>query len=261
MTASLRRSLRLGKSKKMIFAINYHIHALPKIFLVDVTSGSVEISSSSPRLELAVPKRCSSSPDGLLQWFQEYVRRLEEGIYAPGELHPESGPITQGIRLFATCGPTFSSCVTRGVECTGSSIYMPGEQQGWTYSISFRLVGTAAERGFETCQLYKRKWKITEDGKAAREVEGEGVVGFFPILTDGGWLLNRESDPHGQYALRSRFVSGAFRYQSASGRFRSMRGSFAGDLEFHPGTKANPTGPPFYVKLEPFRLDVPEFKY
>jgi len=244
----------------MVFAMNYHIHALPKIFLVDVTSGSVEIFTRTG-LEPAAPTRCSSSPDGLLRWFREYARRLEDGIYAPGELLPERGPATQGIRLFATRGPTFSSCVTRGVECTGSSIYLPGGEQGWTYSISFRLVGTAAERGFETCQLHKRTWEITEDGKAAQEVEGEGVVGFFPILTEGGWLLNRESDPHGQYAIRPGFVSGAFRYQSFSGRFRSMRGSFAGDLEFHPGTKANPTGPPFLVKMEPFRLDMPEFKY
>ena len=99
------------------------------------------------------------------------------------------------------------------------------------------------------------------DGEASREVEGAGVIGFFPILTDGGWLLNQESDPHGQYDIPRGFVSGAFRYQSASGRFRTMRGSFAGQLEFYPGTKANPTGPPFMVDLAPFRLDVPEFKF
>ena len=73
--------------------------------------------------------------------------------------------------------------------------------------------------------------------------------------------MNRESDPHGQYEIRHGFVSGAFRYQSCLGRFRSMRGSFAGYLEFFPGTKENPTGPPFHAKLEPFQLVVPEFKY
>lgn len=29
-------------------------------------------------------------------------------------------------------------------------------------------------------------------------------IGLFPILVDGGWLRNNESDPHGQYAIRGK---------------------------------------------------------
>lgn len=261
-TAKLGTQLGIKNSPRMIFAMNYDIQSAPKFFVVDVIDGSVRTFnvSSNTHWELAVPQ--SSVPNGLLRWFQEYVRRLADGAYAPGDLHAESGALSRGIRLFPSCGRAFSSCVTQGVECTGSTIYMPEHPQGgWTYSITFRLVGTAAERGFDTCQLFKRKWEITEDGKRPREVEGEGVIGFFPILADGGWLLNQESDPHGQYSIEHGLIRGLFSYQSCSGKLPSMKGSFGGSLEFHPGTRRAPRGPPFHVRLAPFRLDVPDFMY
>eukprot|EP00971_Amphidinium_carterae_P030761 605261-Amphidinium_carterae.1 len=38
----------------------------------------------------------------------------------------------------------------------------------------------------------RRMFWLEEDGRSAPEtVNGEGVIGFFPILTDGGWVLNR----------------------------------------------------------------------
>jgi len=205
----------------------------------------------------------SAAPDGLLRWFEEYVRRLESGAYTAMPLQPERAPSTLGIRLFPSLAPELSSCVTQGVECTGSAIYMPEHQQGWTYSISFRLVGPASERGFQTCQLSRRVWIIEEEGAGGepQRVQGEGVVGLFPILSDGGWELNKESDPHQQYGGRQGHMEGAFRYQSCSGRSRAMRGSFGGELEFVPGTRRNPTGAPFMARLAPFRLTIPDFVY
>jgi len=201
-------------------------------------------------------------PNHLLLWFKEYVRRLETGWYEAMALYPEAGPSSKGIRLFAENGPTQSRAVTRGVECTASCVYIPEHpQQGWTYSICFRLVGTAAERGFETCQLAKRVWNIGEDGQAPERVEGEGVIGLFPILCDGGWLVNEESDPQQQYGAEESLMEGFFRYQSCSGRLRSMSGSFSGELQFFPGTRRKPTGPPFMVRLDPFNLRVPEYLY
>merc|ERR1712014_62996 len=78
----------------------------------------------------------------------------------------------------------------------------------------------------------------------------DGVVGLFPILSDGGWILNDESDPHKQYAMKHDRLPGAFRYQSCSGRLSGMRGTFGGQLEFYPGTKRKPTGKPFRCRLE-----------
>merc|ERR1712216_563008 len=94
--------------------------------------------------------------------------------------------------------------------------------------------------------------------------KGEGVIGLFPILTEGGWVLNSESDPHGQYQSDPHLqvttrVPGVFRYQSASGRMASMRGSFGGVITFVPGTIKQPTGPPFDVTVKKFGLRIPKY--
>lgn len=205
--------------------------------------------------------------DGLLRWVAEFARRLHAGIYSRMPLRPESSPATSGICLFPVSGRELSRCVTRGVEVTASAVYMPEHQQGWTYSVTLRLQGTAEARGFEQCQLRAREWEIRtreEEAGGAREperVQGEGVIGFFPIICDGGWRLDRESDPHGQYSGPPRFVDGPFRYQSCSGRRASMQAAFGGSLTFVPGTIKQPTGKPFQAKLLPFRLYVPDHIY
>jgi len=201
------------------------------------------------------------SSDGLVRWFECYVRRLEDGVYGRNALVPEGGSATAGINLFPISGPKLSRCVTRNVEVTAASIFMPEQEKGWTYSITFQLVGDPSEWGFETCQLQVRTWIIQEEGKSAQHVNGEGVIGLFPILKEGGWLLNSESDPHGQYSQKRGFVPGPFRYQSASGRMAGGRGSFGGHVTFFPGTVKKPTGPPFQVKVPTFQLRVPKYNY
>jgi len=201
--------------------------------------------------------------DGLLRWFEEYARRLEEGVYTRRAIVNESPTETIGICLFPACGAEVSRCVTRGVEVVASCVYTPeASQQGWAYSIALRLVGSAAERGYETCQLTTRTWRIqASDDDEPDVVNGEGVIGLFPILADGGWISNRLSDPHGQYGEREGFQEGWFRYQSCSGRKRGMRGSFGGSLRFVPGDKKKPTGKAFDATLEPFKLYIPEFVF
>merc|ERR1712060_768501 len=120
-------------------------------------------------------------------------------------------------------------------------------------------VGDESSRGYKSCQLTVRRWEIQTEGQDKQHVRGEGVIGFFPILVDGGWMLNRESDPHGQYEGRSRGLQpGPFSYQSCSGRSASMRGSFGGDLTMVPGTIRKSTGQPFQALVKPFQLVVPE---
>lgn len=199
--------------------------------------------------------------DNFARWFEGYVRRLEDGIYSKMPLVCEQPHMTEGICLFPTGGPELTRCVTRGVEVTASCIYVPEHPQGWTYTLTFQLVADATERGFETCQLHTRRWEIQEDGQEMQTVEGEGVIGFKPILKDGGWMLNSESDPHGQYRRQPGLLPGPFRYQSASGRNRSMSGTFGGQITFVPGTIQRPTGPPFNAKVQPFRLRVPKYVY
>jgi len=202
-----------------------------------------------------------SSGDGLLRWFEEYARRLEAGVYERRPIVNEQPEQTVGICLFPANGPEVSRCVTQGVEVIASCVYTAEvPQRCFAYSIAFRLVGTAAERGYETCQLTTRTWRIKgSEDEEPDVINGEGVIGFFPILADGGWICNRLSDPHGQYGDGG-FQEGMFRYQSCSGQISGgMRGSFGGSLRFVPGNRKKPTGKPFDAELKPFKLYIPEF--
>mmetsp|Transcript_9774 Transcript_9774/g.15652 ORF Transcript_9774/g.15652 Transcript_9774/m.15652 type:complete len:453 (-) Transcript_9774:100-1458(-) len=259
-TLEMRARLPNLKTKLFFAASGYS-----KLFLVDVTSGDVSVISPGNR-SISYEKASSPSSDseprtGLLRWFREHVRRLNEDFYPVLPLDPRSGPSTLGLCLCPQAAPEATCCVTNGVEVRASCAYMPEHPQGWTYSISCRLVGSAAERGFEQCQLHTRTWRIQEDGGTPQEVHGEGVIGLFPILVDNGWLLNSQSDPHSQYRAPQGLQEGSFRYQSCSGRSPSMRGSFGGFITFVPGTIRKPTGAPFQAHLEPFRMCVPEFIY
>lgn len=244
-------------ANKMVFGMSFNA---AKVLFVDLKDGQVYIFTRKNRsiLELAMPR--GDGKDGFLRWFEEYARRLDTGYFGIDCLRPEEAPLQSGISLFPCAAPELSVCVTSGVEVKASAIYMPEHQAGWTYSIAMRLVGTKEERGFEMCQLVSRHWEIVEEGHEPERVDGDGVIGLFPILVEGGWLRNRDSDPHGQYAVHGK-ADGYFRYQSCLGRNAQMRTWFGGAMTFVPGTRRNPTGKPFRVKVEPFKLHVPEFLY
>ncbi|CAE8645843.1 unnamed protein product, partial [Polarella glacialis] len=170
LTRILRKSLHPLRNlhpNKVAFACSFNFS---KILLVDVGDGSVHVWTrrSSPLLEAAVPEgRPLGEGDwepggGLLRWVEEYTRRLELGIYRVEPLRPRMPASACGISLFPASGSALSVGCFRGVEVTGSCVYMPEHPQGWSYCISLRLTGSAEERGFETCQLQSRHWNIQE---------------------------------------------------------------------------------------------------
>eukprot|EP00435_Cladocopium_sp_Y103_P004061 s481_g1.t1 len=236
-------------ANKMVFGMSFNA---AKVLFVDLKDGQVYIFTRKNRsiLELAVPS--GDGKDGFLRWFEEYARRLDSGYFSIDCLRPEEAPLQSGISLFPCAAPELTVCVTQGVEVRASALYMPEHQAGWTYSIAMQLVGTQEERGFEMCQLVSRHWEIIEEGSVPERVDGDGVIGLFPILVEGGWLRNRDSDPHGQYAVHGK-ADGLFRYASCLGRNAQMRTWFGGYMTFVPGTRRNPTGKPFRVRVEPFR--------
>jgi uncharacterized protein affecting Mg2+/Co2+ transport len=238
---------------KFVFACS---PSLMKTFLVDIKDQTVWIFGATRG---ANNERASPANVGLLGWMQEYARRLEQGIHSMAALRPEDPADSLGISLMPAAGPLYSSCVTRGVEVTTAVVYMPEHPQGWTYRISLRLVEDEATRGYKTCQLTVRHWIIQEEGRDPEHVRGDGVIGLFPILADGGWILNPQSDPHRQYGGGTGLQNGAFSYQSCSGRNRAMKGTFAGEITMVPGTKKSPSGKPFDVIVKTFPLVVPDY--
>ena len=129
----------------------------------------------------------------------------------------------------------------------------PGEEGGCT----------AEERGFETCQLHMRHWEIRDAKGGVQRVDGEGVIGMFPVLREGGYRADRV---HRAGRVEGEETSGRFVYQSctggnytAEGRNTLEGGSFGGHLTFVPGTIDDPEGAPFDVAVKAFRLVHPGY--
>ena len=213
----------------------------------------------------AVNWNSAPAPDDFLSWFEEHGMRLKTGLIGAGVMgsHPNDPPaltvyprLPLSDRYIVTEGEQLvSRAVTRGVEVVASAVRVPqagrGQQMGFIYSIRIRLLTRnepgyvpPSERGFETCQLFSRHWRITNHSTGRTDVvDGEGVIGMFPILREGGYMERRQE------------YSGTFQYQSCSGPMES--GAFQGHVRFIPGSIQNPTGQPFDVAVSPFALQIP----
>ncbi|CAD7964261.1 unnamed protein product [Amoebophrya sp. A25] len=169
---------------------------------------SEEEDLAEVRLQYAAP-----AGKTFLEYLNEYARRLETGVYGYKPLYPSKfGPDIRGICLFPQAGPGFGSQVTNFVRMDGSAVPLP-QGEGFAYSLRFSLTGTAEERGFDSCQLRTRRIDIQvaededESGEGfhslhGRPTVGPAVIGFHPLLVDGGHILNSSSDQHGQWEYK-----------------------------------------------------------
>ena len=140
-----------------------------KLFRLHLSQGSLEMVCGERGVErhLATPvmKRFD---DSLLRWFEEHAYRLESKFLSVGKIHGFNSIVRYPtVADTANC----SRAVTRGVEIVASSIYVP-EVRMHIYSIRIRLLTpddgdeymTPEQRGFESCQLVSRYWKISTKG-------------------------------------------------------------------------------------------------
>ncbi|KAL7476969.1 hypothetical protein ACHAW6_002793 [Cyclotella cf. meneghiniana] len=210
--------------------------------------------------------------DSILRWFEEHARRLSTGYYCVGQLISSSRSLAilqyPSVNEVAIC----SRAVTRGVEVVASSIFHPysnlSDNGGmFVYSIRMRILtpqdgdeyASAERRGFRTCQLLSRHWIVTKQNSSSQaavtrveEVRGEGVVGEYPLLREGGYQSYYSStgaDPHALTLIGQGI--GDFRYQSCTDKWSRI---FEGFLQFVPGSLLNPEGEPFSVRVAPFHF-------
>ncbi|KAL3916377.1 MAG: hypothetical protein SGILL_005207 [Bacillariaceae sp.] len=210
-------------------------------------------------------KNQSSSQDELLLWLDEYARRLLEGEIGIGELDTSIHAVTLFPRYvpgsaprMANGIPVVSRKVTKGVEVIASAIYVPlwQDDMGFVYSIRIRLLTqedddeyvSSGERGFLSCQLLQRHWRIVNDEEGrTQNVDGDGVLGMTPVLKEYGYTKNGEDH------------YGTFQYQSCTGPLK--RGSFGGHLTFE-ARPASGTTFRFDVEVGAFALDSePDFLF
>eukprot|EP00978_Attheya_sp_CCMP212_P016767 scaffold44200_cov50-Attheya_sp.AAC.1 len=232
-----------------------------------VTPGLRSMSSGSSPFPATPLSAQGPQEDSFLVWLEEYAHRLQHGIYGIGPIVPSApAGTTDGIVLFPTIQDDVrtSRAVTRGVKVIASSqvgTELQDDDSGMVlYSFRIRLLIpgdegylTPAERGFETCQLISRHWKITTQKKKKKKVStehvrGEGVVGLYPLLSEGGYR-NDEGRRASSLVQGAMHTGTLFVYQSLT---NGRQGTMEGELRFIPGSIAEPTGPPFDVIVNPF---------
>jgi len=158
----------------------------------------------------------TSNTGGMLfYWLNEYLHRLESGVYQvqPLFLTTPEKPIaknaTRIISLFpvaetstkASPSPSngmnaslsdtsVSKTITNGVEIVASPIFISARSNGhdklfYSYSIRMRLLNnhSSRPRGYQQCQLTTRHWKIHNALNNSENVDGDGVIGYFPVLS------------------------------------------------------------------------------
>lgn len=235
-----------------------------KTFNFDIESGSVDLvlgSRHERQTALAATFNDDNKGDDMiLRWFEEHANQLQR--YSVGVMKN----VGESILRFPNLNDrtNCSRSVTRGVEIVASSIHAIEMNFMFVYSIRMRLLGpedgddymTPEQRGFETCQLVSRFWRITQ-GTQVNEVRGEGVIGYYPLLKEGEHENFYSED--GGHTLQSRGTErGYFVYQSCTdGR---EEGTMEGSLKFKVGNIFG-SGEEFDVRVAPFPLKYPEFYY
>eukprot|EP00584_Thalassiosira_punctigera_P011626 CAMPEP_0172567428 /NCGR_PEP_ID=MMETSP1067-20121228/115869_1 /TAXON_ID=265564 ORGANISM="Thalassiosira punctigera, Strain Tpunct2005C2" /NCGR_SAMPLE_ID=MMETSP1067 /ASSEMBLY_ACC=CAM_ASM_000444 /LENGTH=537 /DNA_ID=CAMNT_0013358777 /DNA_START=139 /DNA_END=1752 /DNA_ORIENTATION=+ len=219
-------------------------------------------------------KDAVDSEDSILRWFEEHADRLHRNFYSVGNIiaNIPGNQTLHSILRYPTLADTAncSRAVTRGVEVVASAIFVP-EMGMFVYSIRMRLLAPEdgdgyvppEERGFRGCQLLSRHWRIgksspNSDEHSVEEVRGEGVIGFYPLLHEGGYT-NYEDGEYVQRPSQLERGTGYFSYQSCTGA--DSPGFLEGSLQFRPGSLAEPSGDVFDVRVARFPLKFSQFLY
>jgi len=238
-----------------------------KLTVFDAESGDVAHLHRSPRANaggsVISAVRGGNSDDQILRWFENHANQLQQ--YSVGKLTP--GGFMSILRYpNLNDSSKCSRAVTKGVEVVASSLYSVVFEV-FVYSIRIRLLRpedgegymTPEERGFETCQLVSRYWRIVQGGEVD-EVRGEGVIGYYPLLREGDYQ-NFASDDGGR---TFRAVGGEgnreeyFSYQSCT---NGEEGSMEGQLQFKAGSIEAGAGVVFDVRVAPFPLKFSQYYY
>ena len=106
------------------------------------------------------------------------------------------------------------SQTTRGICITVQPFYLDGQSSPaenryvWAYRVQIDNVG------FETVQLKRRHWKITDARGCLHEVEGEGVIGEQPVLSPGESFDYTSGTP---LSTPSGIMMGSYQMETTSG--------------------------------------------
>ncbi|OEL32970.1 F-box protein SKIP16 [Dichanthelium oligosanthes] len=226
----------------------------PKTFLLNCSNGELYVGTNNlplgemlPCVPKALIKRTDNdlSQDGLLLWLEEHLRRLQNGMIKTRMLMTSrlsSVSVEYRLLIFFFICSNFETA-----EVRASAVFVPehphteGSQRTSMYTYSIRMsVPEACMLGgvyYSSCQLHSRHWTIRSRDRVISDVNGEGVIGEYPVLSSG----------------RDEFV-----YESCTPLPKGP-GSVEGSFTFVPGKLSRPEGRPFKVTVAPFHLEEPEY--
>ncbi|CAJ1933348.1 unnamed protein product [Sphenostylis stenocarpa] len=227
-----------------------------KMFFLNCSNGQLYVGTKLLRTERdiipCVPQDLISlhqesngdeQQDAMLLWLEEHGRRLEHGFI---KLSDEGNG--RSINLFPDEPPICSTAVTNGVKVRASALIIPefidpqGDSEKYLFAYSIRmslepqgcLIGGMS---FSSCQLHWRHWIIRANDVVVSNVNGEAVIGQYPLLRPGA----------------QEFV-----YQSCT-PLPTPSGSIEGSFTFIPGSLAIPKGDPFLATVAQFPLQLPDY--
>lgn len=227
-----------------------------KLFFLNCTNGQLYVGTrnllTNRDLMPCVPQNLISLhhemdsekiQDAMLLWLEEHGRRLQRGFI---KLLEEGN--AKSISLFPEESPLCSTAVTNGVQIRASALLVPEgvdlqdnrEKYLFSYSIRMSLQPQGCVingMSHSSCQLYWRHWIIRANDAVVSDVNGEAVIGMYPLLRPG----DRE-----------------FVYQSCS-PLPTSSGSIEGSFTFVPGRLVDPRGDPFLVQVAHFPLQLPDY--
>ncbi|KAK4718524.1 hypothetical protein R3W88_016862 [Solanum pinnatisectum] len=254
-TKEIIRHIGLGnRSKYVVVAASCGYNE--KVFFLNCSTGQLNVGTRNLTTDRemipCVPSALISSvhnvkgtqtQDAMLLWLEEHVRRLQHEVIKVRK----EGKV-RSISLFPEEPPLCSLAVTNGVKVRASSVFVPEfstiqdeyEKFFFAYSIRMSLSPEGCIMNgmtFNSCQLYWRRWIIRCNDNVVDDVNGEAVIGKYPLLRPG----------------EEEFV-----YQSCSSQPHSP-GSIEGSFTFVPGRLADPKGSPFEAVVSRFPLVMPDY--
>ncbi|KAJ4838468.1 hypothetical protein Tsubulata_034930 [Turnera subulata] len=254
-TEELRHHLEFFSRSKFI-VVAASATRIGKFFFLDCATGQLFVGTKNlvtGEMLQCVPQWLVSSSvhdcgsdqpqDAMLLWLEEHFRRLQNGII---KLREEGS--ARFICQFPETSPLCSTAVTNGVQVRASAVLVPeltdlnasADRFIFSYSIRMSLLPDGCFINgmyFSSCQLHWRHWIIRANNTVVSNVNGEAVIGMFPLLQPG----------------EKEFV-----YESCT-PLPTSSGSVEGSFTFVPGRLRDPKGGPFEVEVAQFPLQLPDY--
>lgn len=242
---------QLCRSKHITVAASFYFE---KWFCLNCSNGQLyvgtknlvpdgEIMPCVPEALLRPSLGGSDDVDALLLWLEEHCRRLHSGMIRTRKIRK-----CRSISLYPEAPPSCSVAVTNGVQVRASAVFVPelselhGGEDKYLFSYSIRMSllpdGCMLDGMYHSsCQLRARHWIIKSRDEVVSNVNGEAVIGKYPLLFPG----------------KEEFV-----YESCT-PLSAAPGSVEGSFTFVPGRMRKPGGREFEVEVAPIVLMVPDY--